>query len=123
MNVLNTNLNERKNDMIKKYKIKDQRSVFGNLEFLSFEETVKETSGSGRFARNIVIGNRYGLLSDVQDDVSVIIHGSVPKVDYNFRAPVELINPVLVATGRSAGRGAYIDWHVEADGIKLRNTL
>lgn len=107
--------------MEKRYKIKDVNKTFGKLEFLSFEETIKERSGTGRYARDVVKGNMYGLLSSVQDDVRVFIKGGVPKIEYDYLTPVELVNPVLVAEARQNNRnGAFLEWHIEADGMKIK---
>lgn len=105
--------------MTKSFKIKDVKEALGNLEFLSFEKVEKKTTGTGRNARSVIIGNRYGLLSDKQNDVPVVVNGNAKPVNFDYMQKVELVNPVLVAVAKNAGRnGAYIDWEVFCDGIK-----
>lgn len=107
--------------MNKHFKIKNVQEALGNLEFLAFEKVDKKTVGSGRNARTDIVGNRYSLLSDTQNDVSVVVRSEFPRVNFEYMSPVELINPVLVAVPRNAGRNsAYIEWEVFADGIKLK---
>lgn len=107
----------------KKYKIKDVKKALGNLQFLSYVEDKKETSRSGRNTRIHTIGRVYQLLSDIQNDVSVIVQGAVPILQYPFQAKVELVNPQFLATAKQSGYGNnrfyYVDWAVICDGIKV----
>jgi Bacterial protein of unknown function (DUF961). len=103
---------------MKKYKMRDPDTVFGKLVFLDFEEQVNEAIGFGRNAKKKHIGNKYGLLSDNQDDVTLVLPSFVPKLNLNFMQPVKLVNPVLVAVPEPLGRGnAFLRWEVHADNV------
>jgi Bacterial protein of unknown function (DUF961). len=101
---------------MKKYPIKSSEIVFGKLLFLDFQEQINETIGRGRDRKIRCIGNKYGLLSDKQDDVTLVLPSFVAKLSLNFMQPVKLVNPVLVAIADSVERGTvFVRWEVHAD--------
>ena len=105
---------------MKKYPIKNAESAFGTLNYLSCEGPVNETVGFGKNAKAKVIGYKYNLLSSEQDDVTVFVPSTIPRVDYNYMQVIELNNAELVAKPMTAQRNAYIEWEVFANGIVIK---
>jgi len=91
------------------------REAFGNLVFLGCDPIpVKETVNN----REVNVGYKYHLVSDVQADVDVIVPMSAGRIDLDFQTPVEIVNPVIGAVGKRSRNVNYIDWECYADGIR-----
>lgn len=104
-----------------KFVVPDMEKTFGVLAFAGNE--TEETKGFGRTER--VETRTYHLFSSVQkaDDVVVKVPGKAGKKVFEYEEEIELVNPRIVAEGKSiVDRGTgnsngYTDYVLLADDI------
>lgn len=96
--------------------IPNMETVFGQLMFAGLaKETSRRINGS-----NVVQMREYNLFSAVQrtENVPVRIPAKAGTKTFEYEEKVTLVNPRLIAEGRSIGNRGFADYILLADDIK-----
>jgi Bacterial protein of unknown function (DUF961). len=95
----------------------DLKETFGNLEFGSKGEEIKERNPRTR--KEEIVAIEYHLFSDVQkaDDIIVVIPSTMGEMQFEYFDKVTLIEPTLKANGYLVGRQAHVDYILHAKKI------
>ncbi|EIQ7147975.1 YdcP family protein [Enterococcus faecalis] len=95
--------------------IPDMEKTFGILEFAG-EASIESRREDGRVK---IISRTYHLYSSVQkaDQITVTIPAIAGEVDFDYEAPVKLINPKIHAEGYKIGELGFTNYVLTADTI------
>ncbi|ASF27913.1 conjugal transfer protein [Bacillus amyloliquefaciens] len=100
--------------------ILDKEKTFGLLKFSALRREVFLQNEDGTVSSEVK-ERTYDLKSRAQGRmIQVSIPASIPLIEFDYNAEVEMINPVADTVANATFRGADVDWFIKADDLVLK---